>query len=324
MHFIEHIKWTKEILFSSLEAVVLFFQELSSFIALKRRVPRDKEALAMAIRKRGHHVEKYVLVKPLYDALPDAGLWAKQLEEYVKIWDQKYKTNTPDIQWARRMVEEYKNSATKGEGCIVRSKLMGGTVKTIQDAIYQRQSFRVFKDTPVEKEKILQLIKAAQHAPNSCNRQTLSYIAIDNPVIKETVAKTIPGGDPFARKAPLLLMVLADKREYRFPQERFTPYQDAAAAIQNILLLTKSLELGACWCSYVSYSGIKEEKKIRKLLFIPELSLICGIIVIGYPAQFVCPVLRRPAQEVLFKDTMGNPFEYKPTGTGNLNPKKEA
>jgi len=92
---------------------------------------------------------------------------------------------------------------------------------------------------------------------------------------------------------------------YRYPDERFTPYQDAAAAIQNLLLMGEYLGIGACWCTYTSYSSIRREREIRKLLHIPDHMLICGAVPLGWPRQNMCVVPRDENSQLYLVDRFG-------------------
>jgi len=57
------------------------------------------------------------------------------------------------------------------------------------ELVQKRQSVRKYSDKAVEKEKIETCLQAAMLAPSACNAQPWKYIVVDNPEIKDKVAK---------------------------------------------------------------------------------------------------------------------------------------
>ena len=61
--------------------------------------------------------------------------------------------------------------------------------KDLLELIRRRQSQRSYTGQPVEKEKLLRCIEAAQLAPSANNSQPWKFIIIDDPLIKNAVAE---------------------------------------------------------------------------------------------------------------------------------------
>ena len=57
------------------------------------------------------------------------------------------------------------------------------------DLVKKRQSVRKYLDKPVEREKIERCLEAARLAPSASNSQPWSFIVIDDPKLKEAVAR---------------------------------------------------------------------------------------------------------------------------------------
>jgi len=57
------------------------------------------------------------------------------------------------------------------------------------DLVNKRYSVRNYKDTPVPKEMLSRCIEAARLAPSACNSQPWKYIVIDDPDLRDKVAK---------------------------------------------------------------------------------------------------------------------------------------
>ena len=63
-----------------------------------------------------------------------------------------------------------------------------------------------------------------------------------------------------------------------------SPMEDGLLASQNIMLAAHSLGLGTCMIGF-AVEAIKRDKKIRKLLNIPDDESIFAAIALGYPAE---------------------------------------
>ena len=57
------------------------------------------------------------------------------------------------------------------------------------ELINKRQSVRKYSDKIVEREKIERCVESARLAPSACNSQPWKYIVVDDPELKEKVAK---------------------------------------------------------------------------------------------------------------------------------------
>lgn len=286
------------------KALKFFLQEAFSITKIKLKKNDDKEFLYMLIKKRAHRLEKE-LFRPSQKASESQGRASyNRLKMSLETWKHRGYEETAPIAWAEKVLQEYKGLIDTGRGCpnlsiegreerkvsVINSSDLLKLMKT-------RRSRRVFLSTPVTSEEKELLVEAGLWAPNSCNRQPLRFLFVENQELKKYISKTVSGGKMFFNKGHCIMLILVDKRGYKYPQERFTPYQDAAAAIQNILLMAESLNLGCCWGSYTSYSSVFSEKDVRKRLGIPEHYLIAGAIAVGRTSQVVCPTPRDRAGE---------------------------
>jgi nitroreductase len=149
------------------------------------------------------------------------------------------------------------------------------------EAIKGRRSIRKFKDQPVEKELIGQLLDSAQMAPSAGNLQARDFIVISDKITKQKLAKAAMG-QSFIEQAPFAIVVIANiERSSRIYRSRGELYaiQDASAGIENLLLAAHSMGLGACWV------GAFDETKVSVLLGIPNKAKPVAIIPVGYPDE---------------------------------------
>ena len=71
--------------------------------------------------------------------------------------------------------------------------------------IFHRVSIRKYEDKPVEKEKILQILKAGMQAPSACNQQPWEfYVVTDKEKIRELSKATPYSG--CAAGAPVVIV----------------------------------------------------------------------------------------------------------------------
>ncbi|QCT70253.1 nitroreductase family protein [Eubacterium maltosivorans] len=144
------------------------------------------------------------------------------------------------------------------------------------NAIFNRASVRVFKDAPVEKEKIEMLLKAAMQAPSAGNQQPWEFIVVEDKKTLEQLSET-DAYAKFVAKVPAAIVVLGNTNEMRFPEHW---EQDLGAACENILLEAVSQELGAVW---LGVAPLKERMDhITKVFELPDNIRPYAIIPFGY------------------------------------------
>lgn len=160
----------------------------------------------------------------------------------------------------------------------------------ILDAIRGRRSIRRFKPNAIPKEKQEKIIEAAKWAPSAGNQQTRELLLIENQDTKNKLSEAAYGQN-FIAEAPLVLVACANttksSRIYGTRGRNLYSIQDAAAAMQNILLASHSLGLGSCWV------GAFDEQQVRKILKIPEDVIPMALIPIGVPDEDPQPPKRK-------------------------------
>ena len=145
--------------------------------------------------------------------------------------------------------------------------------------IYHRVSIRKYKDCPVEKDKLLQILKAGMQAPNACNQQPWEFYVVTD---KETIQK-LSQITPYAgcaAKAPVIIVPV-----YRTEGLPALPMVaiDMGMALENIWLETDALGLGGV-C--IGISPIQEWMDLaRQILGITENLSVFSLFALGYPDE---------------------------------------
>lgn len=148
------------------------------------------------------------------------------------------------------------------------------------DAIFNRRSIRKYTKDDVSDEQINTILKAAMSAPSAGNQQPWHYIVIR----KQSLLNDIPAIHPYSnmvKDAPVAILVCGDPKLERFPGYWV---QDCSAAIQNILIASVELGLGAVWVGVYPDSNERLDD-FRSLFNIPADVIPLAVIPIGHPAE---------------------------------------
>ena len=170
-------------------------------------------------------------------------------------------------------------------------------------AISDRRSIRKYKDTPVEPEKVAQVLNAARLAPSWKNMQCWRLLVLNSAAKKEALLGAFgddnPGKKAFAQ-APVAIVVCADPAQSEVDHGIEYYIADAAAAFENLCLAALELGLGTCWM------GMYDEGVLRERLGIPAGIRVIGVTPLGYPDQEPRPRPRKELTEIAYYNEWGN------------------
>ncbi|HEU13223.1 MAG: nitroreductase family protein [Thermoplasmata archaeon] len=168
-------------------------------------------------------------------------------------------------------------------------------MKSCIDVIFQRRSIRNFKNDPVPDEILFQLIRAAQYAPSSWNRQPWRFIVIREREKLKTISGLLPYGK-FLSRVPMAIAIVASERESDLW------LVDGSIAAQNLMLAAENFDLGTCWIAEC------DKEEIKRILELPEEFHIITITPLGYPAVKPNAPKRKDLKEVLFLEKFGKGY----------------
>jgi len=148
------------------------------------------------------------------------------------------------------------------------------------DIIFSRRSIRKYKDTPVPREILETLLRAAMAAPSATNAQPWEFVVVTNP---ETLAK-LRSGLPFAKmNAPAVICVLGSERMQKSKIGSRFWVQDCSAATENILLTAVALGLGSVWVGVHPITLFTNH--VKRTLNLPDGVTPLNLIFLGYPDE---------------------------------------
>jgi nitroreductase len=171
------------------------------------------------------------------------------------------------------------------------------------ELIQARRSVRKYQSKAVEAEKLQALIEAVRLAPSASNTQPWKLILVDDPAIKERVARATFSKtfsfNQFAMEAPVIAVLAVEKHSVLtqvvgWLKERPFYLMDIGIAAAQFCLQATDLGLGTCMLGWF------DEAEIKKILKIPRTIRVALVITVGYEAENRQPRAKvRKAAEVM-------------------------
>ena len=161
----------------------------------------------------------------------------------------------------------------------------------VLDVIKTRKSIRRYKDTPVEPEKLANVLEAARLAPSARNLQDWKFIAVTD-TEKRLALQEACGGQRQVGQAPVTLVVCANNDSNMSCGLSKTTI-DCCIAMSFMLLQAEEEGLGMCWLGHF-YAD-----KVKEILNIPEDYIVVAVSPLGYADEDPAPKPRKAAEEVI-------------------------
>jgi nitroreductase/NAD-dependent dihydropyrimidine dehydrogenase PreA subunit len=195
------------------------------------------------------------------------------------------------------------------------------TPDRIKAYFLNRRSIRVYKEAPVDKSVIEEILDIVRYAPSGVNRQPVKWIVVSdrktvnqlsNAVInwmRDAVERKSPlagplnfdglikswdkGNDPICRSAPHLIIAYGPK------EDRMAP-GDATIALSHLELIAPAFGLGACWAGYFAIAS-SNSQELKNLIELPQDHAVFGALMVGVPKYTYARVPGRNAAKVIWK-----------------------
>jgi nitroreductase len=162
------------------------------------------------------------------------------------------------------------------------------------EGIYSRRSQRRYSDRPVDREQVLEIIKAGTWAPSGLNNQPWRFVVVSEDALREKIA----GLTKYSRvvlEAPVAIAVFVD-REAMYHDIK--DHQAMGACLQNMLLAAHGLGLGAVWLGEI----LRNSEAVRQVLELPKSLELMALVAVGHPSEWRTESHRRDVAEVLLKE----------------------
>lgn len=188
--------------------------------------------------------------------------------------------------------------------------------KTAENFLRSRRSIRCFKDAPVPREKLLELINVAHYAPTASNSQGISYMIVENKKILEEAIKIIyewmekqlslhwsfqrhvqtyktTGMDTVLRNAPHLIIATA-------PKDFKNGRENTISQLTYAELYATTIGLASCWAGLFEFCAFSNYAQLLSLFNMSEDRIITGAIMVGYPKYKYKKLVDRNPLDVTF------------------------
>ena len=152
----------------------------------------------------------------------------------------------------------------------------------VYEAITTRRTIRRFKQQAIDADVLERIVDAGRLAPSGANCQPVEFVLVTEPgLCKQVFDTTAWGGRVTPRRTPkpgqepmAWVVVLLNSQRGSVAAKH-----DAAAAIENMILVAVEEGLGSCWI------GSVKREKLTTILKVPEYCQIDSVAAFGYPDE---------------------------------------
>lgn len=146
------------------------------------------------------------------------------------------------------------------------------------NSLYHRVSVRKYRDTPVGKEKIEAILRAAMQAPSAGNQQPWEFFVVTDRKKLDALSNVHPYAG-MVKDAPLAI-VSAYRKECPMP---VYAQIDLSIAMENLWLETDAQGLGGVWLGIAPLED--RMKAVEEIVGMPESLRAFAVFPLGYPAE---------------------------------------
>ncbi len=138
------------------------------------------------------------------------------------------------------------------------------------ESIHQRTSVRAYTSQAVDKDLLVELVKAGMAAPSAMNKQPWEFVIIQDRAMLDKLGVIKPP----VGKAPAAIVVLGNSNVSG------SWVLDCSAATENILIAATSMGLGTVWTG--AYGNARFESMLQESLSLPDGVMPLSVIAVGY------------------------------------------
>ncbi|MHA1803588.1 MAG: nitroreductase family protein [Promethearchaeota archaeon] len=165
------------------------------------------------------------------------------------------------------------------------------------EVIRTRRSYRKYLPDMPPEESIHRILEAARLAPTWANKQGVHYIVVKDPEKVKAVRKATGQIGKFS-DAPIFIVGVISEKDSGTGGNGIKYFTvDFGICFEHLILAATAEGLGTCWIGWFN------EKKIKKILEIPEKYRVVGLTPVGYPKKKKGEVQDRiPLEQIVHHD----------------------
>ena len=152
----------------------------------------------------------------------------------------------------------------------------------VLEAIRTRRVVRALTDQPVEREKLVEVLKAARWAPSGGNRRLHRFVAVQNPLTLRLLRMVSPG---MIQRPMAVILICTDWQRmeaYGIPRSSRGSPVDVGTAAATMLLAAHALGLGSGIVTSFSKAAVSTVLNLPEHLT-PEMFITLGYAAPGGP-----------------------------------------
>jgi len=209
-----------------------------------------------------------------------------------------------------------------GEACSELDPKLNLSWEQTEQFFRSRRSIRHFKNKPVARQTVHQLIELARYAPTGHNSQDVRWLVLSNrqtmrelgavvcdwmrfmlakmPEFAKSLAMDMvlqrweDGEDVILRNAPLLIIAYGKKDDRR-------AQTSCTIAMTHLELIAPSLGLGGCWAGFFT-AAATTFPEMKKAVALPDDCITYGAMMLGYPRYCFHRTVQRNEPEITWRE----------------------
>jgi nitroreductase len=167
-------------------------------------------------------------------------------------------------------------------------------IMDLLEGIYTRRSVRQYTAQPVEREQLLEIIRAGTWAPSGLNNQPWRFVIVREREVRLKLAE-FTKYRAIIESAPACIAVFVDRGAM---YNDVKDHQAMGACLQNMLLAAHALGLGAVWLGEI----LNNSEKVRLFLELPPEMELMAVIAVGHPRAGNRTSQRKKIEAVLLRE----------------------
>lgn len=165
----------------------------------------------------------------------------------------------------------------------------------VHNAIRSRRSIRDYESRDIEEDKLDRVLESGRLSPSAGNRQERRFVVIRDAGTRKALSEAAKD-QVFVARAPVVIAACSVESEYVMSCGQLAYPIDTAIAVDHMTLQAVEEGLGTCWI------GAFDEKKVKKILSIPDNVRVVALLPIGYPRAVPKPTARKSPGEIVMRE----------------------
>ncbi len=164
------------------------------------------------------------------------------------------------------------------------------------EGIYSRRSVREYTGEPVDRDDLLEIVKAGSWAPSGLNNQPWRFVIVEDRRKLDALAGLTKYRRILEDCSAAIVLFADTAAMYNETKD----YMALGACAQNMLLAAHALGLGTVWIGEI----LNREDRVKELLGVPPGLKLTALIALGHPARRNQSSQRRPLSELILDQSL--------------------